>query len=309
MNRFVLLLSAFATTSLFVGTASAADPEFSHSSEDDLKDLKENESTKPEWKANAQAGLIMTTGNARTTTFSVGAKASRKANKNKFLLEAGGAFARSSLYVANDSNANGVIDDGEFTRNSQTTTKSAEAKARYDRFLSDKDSLYITALALTNTPAGKEFVGGGQFGYSRAAFKSDKHSLQVEIGYDFSFEKQTNDQGEFSIHSLRTFAGYESKLSDDTALDASVEALFNVNELKNGAVVVADKFEDTRVTAKLAMTTKLFEDISFRFGFEAKYDNVPAALPAFSTPFADGFSPQAQELDTKTEASLIINFL
>lgn len=309
MKRCTQLFAAGLASTILALPAFAADPEFTKTSEEELKALAENEADEPEWKANAQAGLIMTTGNARTTTLSVGAKASRKAGQNKFQLEAGGAFARSSLFVVDDANGNGTVEQGELTRDSQTTAKSVEGKARYDRFLSEKDSLYLTALALANEPAGKEFVTGGQLGYSRTAFTSDKHTLVLEAGYDFSYEKQTNNQGEFSIHSMRVFAGYESALSEDTGLDASVETLLNVNELENGGVIIADRFEDTRVTAKLAMTTKLFEDISFRFAFEAKYDNVPAGLPALDLPFASGYSPRAQELDTKTEATLIINFL
>ena len=301
-------LSLFAAVSLLAttGIAHAQDPSFSNASDEELEELKKG-AKGAEWKAGALAGLILTTGNARTTTASAGAKVSLKEDNNKFQLELGGAYARSSLFLADDANGNGTIEDGEYERLSQTTARSFEAKARYDRFLSDNDALYLSAQGLINEPAGKDFVGGGQVGYSRTAYTSDRHSLVVEAGYDYSYEKPSVGDG-FSNHSLRGFAGYEGKLTEDAGFDASIEGLFNVNELDT-PTGPADRFEDARVNSKVSLTTKLFEDISFRFGFEARYDNVPSPLPAFSSPFVSGFVPEAQKLDTKTEATLIINFL
>jgi hypothetical protein len=211
------------------------------------------------------------------------------------------------LFLANDANGDGDIDPNEFQRLSQTSARSLQGKARYDRFLSAADALYVSAQGLTNKPAGKEFVGGGQGGYSRTAFTSARHTLVVETGYDYSFEKPVTGKG-FSNHSLRVFSGYVGKLSEDSGLDASLEGLFNVNKLDT-PTGPADRFEDARVISTLALTTKLFEDMSFRFGFEARYDNVPSPMPAFTSPYQAGFVPEAQKLDTKTEATLIINFL
>jgi len=49
--------------------------------------------------------------------------------------------------------------------------------------------------------------------------------------------------------------------------------------------------------------------VSFRFGFSLRWDNAPSALLPLKVPFAPGFVPLADELDTKTEATLIVNFL
>ena len=290
------------------GIAHAEDVKFAHTSDEALAELKKAPK-KPEWKASALAGLILTTGNSRTTTLSAGAKASRKSGNNKFQLELGGAFAKSSLFIASDDNADGDIDPNEYERLSQTTTRALGGKARYDRFLSEMDALYVSAQALTDKPSGKNFIGGGQAGYSRTAFKTDRHNLVVEAGYDYSYEDPVSGDG-YSNHSLRAFAGYESKLTKDSGFDASIEGLFNVNELDT-PTGPASRFEDARINSQLSLTTKLFEDISFRFGFTARYDNVPSPLPDFGgVPFdANSAVPEAQKLDTKTEATLIINFL
>lgn len=299
---------AFTGTAALLGasaSAQAQDPKFAHGTGEELAELEK--AAEIEWKAGAQAGLILTTGNSRTTTVSAGAKASRKANKNKVQLEATTAYIRSGIYLANDADMDGDIGPGEFKRIQQTTAKAWDAKARYDRFLSDNDALYITGVASANEPAGKKFVGGGQAGYSRTAYKDDKNELVAETGYDFSYEKPVVGDG-FANHSLRVFLGYQGKLSEKTGLDTSVEGLFNVNELDT-PTGRAKRFEDARINGNLAFTTEVYEDIAFRLGFAAKYDNVPSPFPSFDTPFETDYVPPADKLDTKTEATLIINFL
>ncbi len=262
-----------------------------------------------EWKASAQAGLIMTTGNSKTTTFSSGAKASRKQGFNKFQLEGGAALAKSALYVIDDQNGNGIIDnEAEIARETQTTTEAWLLKARYDRFLTDNNSLFVTGIASADEPAGKEFVGGGQVGYARQLYNSKNHTVSAEVGYDFSYEDLVVGDAS-SIHSLRGFVGYDGKLSPDTGVGASVEGLFNLNTLDSAQGEEIGFFEDARVNTKLAITTKMYENINFQFSFEAKFDNAPAPLPQFGPGFANGFVPLADELDTKTSASLIYNFL
>jgi hypothetical protein len=260
-----------------------------------------------EWDAQAQAGVIITTGNSETTTLSAGAKAARKEGLNKFQAAVAGAFARSSLYIATDANGDGAIQESEIERPTQTTTRMWELMARYDRFLTEHNSLYLLGKLSADQPAGKELVAGGQAGYSRQLYKDAIHELVGEVGYDFSYEK-FEAGNDISIHSGRAFAGYKGKLSADTSVNASGEILVNVNKLDAPGGEV-DRFEDTRLTGVLEMTTKLYENISFNFGFTAKYDNAPAPLPPFSLPYADGFVPLADELDTITKASLIINFL
>ncbi len=277
---------------------------------------KEKEATAGvKWKAEAQAGLIITTGNSQTTTLSAGGKASRKEGFNKFEVAGSLAFARSSILLANDVNGDGAIGgQDEILRETQTTAESYQATARYDRFLSEKDSLWGLGKIGADIPAGKDLIGGGQLGYARLLLSGDIHELKSEAGYDFTYEKLASGDSS-SIHSARIFLGYAGKLSEDTAVGADLEGLFNLNSVDNGRLDEAGMpdeagtFQDTRVNGNLSLTTKLFSNISFRFGFGFKWDNFAAPAPALSVPYAAGFVPIADELDTKTEASLIINFL
>jgi hypothetical protein len=291
-----------------VGPAAAdpTPPAFTYGSKEEAEALRKAQAV--EWKISGQSGLILTTGNSRTTTFAAGVTSSRKANRNKFSLEAGAAYARSRIALADDADGDGAIDEDEVSTQSQTTTRSWMAKGRYDRYLTDDDALYAAAGILADEPAGKELVGNGQVGYSRQLLVAGPdHLLLAEAGYDLTYEDQITGDG-VAIHSLRGFVGYTGKLSADTGLAASGEILSNMNQLDSPGGRI-DSFEDNRLTGKLSLTTALRGNISFRFGFEAHYDNAPAPRPPFSLPYADGFVPLADELDTKTEASLIVNFL
>lgn len=276
-------------------------PTFEYGKHEDVKDVKA-----VEWKVSAQAGLIMSTGNADSRAAAFAAEVSRKTGDNKFKGQVGGAYADSRVYVVTD-DGDGLIEAGEAVLGERTTTSQAWAVlARYDRFLTARNSLYIIGLMGADKPAGRKLVGGVQGGYSRLLFKNPCNEVVAEAGYDFRYENPVVGNG-VAIHSARLFAGYEGKLSKDTGLNSSVEFLVNGNSLDTAAGPVKP-LEDIRVHATVALTTTLYKNISFRFGFTARYDHKPLPRP-FALPYADGFILLADKLDTKTDATLIVNFL
>jgi putative salt-induced outer membrane protein YdiY len=305
----IRVITATAMLLLLTAPAAAQEPKFEYGKVDEVKDVKA-----VEWKASAQAGLIYTTGNSRVTTFAGGANASRKAGNDKFSAEAGAAYARSNIIIGSDLDASGGLSRGEIQEVEVTTTRQWLLKTRYDRFLTEKNSLYLTARVMADKPAGKQLVGGAQAGYSRLLFKDDRHELASEVGYDFSYENYVAPGDPVNIHSARVFAGYVGKLRTDTELSASTEALFNLNSettptgdvnMPTGEI---DSFKDTRINSKAGLTTKLTEHISFRFGFNLKYDQAPAPRPQIGgLPYE--FPALARKFDTITEAQLIINLL
>ena len=284
------------------GSASAQEPTFK------FGEKPEEVAATVEWSASAQAGLVVNTGNSEQTVLSSGAKAERRSGMNKLQIELAGTFARTNLFLALDANASGTIEASEIEEQTQTTAQAWQGKVRYDRFLTEHNSLYATAVAGGDKPAGKAFVGGAQAGYSRQLFKNDRHELVSEVGYDFSYEDFVAKDSGVAIHSGRVFAGYKGKASADTGVGGSVETLLNFNTLNAPGGEVA-AFEDARITAKAELTTKLLDDISINVSFLAKYDNAPAPRPAFKLPYADGFVPLAEKLDTTTKVTVIINFL
>lgn len=283
---------------------------------DKPEEKKEEPKTKIEWLL--KAGGIATTGNARTLTLSAGTVFAVERGKHKFGAEGGVAFVRSGLLIAVDDDpagaaGEGTIEEEELLRDGQVTSSAWFLKARYDYFFLEKLSGYLGANVGGDRPAGKAFFVGGGAGVSYRFYKDDHHELVGELGYDFSYEDYVADTVDPNdIHSLRAFVGYKLKLSENTALYANIEGLFNLNKedvpTANGDGE-AGPFEDTRITGKAGLSTKLWKNLAFSFGFTAKFDAAPAPIPAFALPFAAGFVPLADKLDTITEASLVLTLL
>jgi hypothetical protein len=182
-------------------------------------------------------------------------------------------------------------------------------KLRYDRFFTQHNSAYLSARLGGDEPAGKELFGGGQIGYSRQLVKDERHEVVAEAGYDFTYEAYVSDAVEdLAIHSARLYAGWTAKLSEVTGFLANAEVLLNLNTL-NGPAGEIGTFEDTRLIARTALTTKLWTRIDFRFAVTARYDSSPAPQKPFALPYDPGFIPLAEKLDVTAEAALIVNIL
>lgn len=290
-----------------------------HAQKDPKFDFGKPEEAKVvEWKAQAKGGFAMATGNSQTTVGTVTASVSRKEGNNKLALEGGAAYGRSSTVSAQPTLADPTMFD--IQRQSITSTNNYYGKGRYDRFFTANNAGYASGQAAADKIAGKTFFGGGQIGYSRQVYKSDMHLLVVEAGYDFSYERYvqvpTKTLDPVSIHSARFFAGETLKLSAATGINASVEALFNLN--KEGAAISVDTksagvdaFKDTRINGKVGLTTTLHKQLSIGFSVTLKYDQNPAVLPnpgnAGTLTPADTFF--ADKVDTLSEITLIMTFL
>lgn len=288
--------------------AAAQDPEFVFG---DPKELEKVDETV--WKSSAQVGLLLTTGNSQTTTASGALDISRKEGDNKLELKLKGTYARSTIIVAVDGNGDGLVQESEISRSEVTSAKSYDAKARYDRFFTDHDSAFFAGSAGADFPAGKNLILGAQLGYARQLYKSERHELSGEAGYDFSYEEYVAEEtAPLKIHSARLFVGYKGTLSKTTGVFVELETLFNLNSEANPVPGADDigAFKDTRVNAKTGLSTKIFGDLSFRFSFGVQYDRVPAPAPLIGgLPYAPGFVPLADTLDTITEFALVVSFL
>jgi hypothetical protein len=274
-----------------------------------------------EWKAQSKGGFILSSGNSQTQSMTLGLSASRKEGNNKLTLEGGIAYGKSKNLIA--------VTDGatpativSVSRHEVVSTNNWSTKGRYDRFLTENNSLFVSALGAADKVVGKAFFGGGQLGYSRQIFQNEMHLFVAEFGYDFSYESYMDRSGitpkAISIHSARAFLGETLKLTGETGAKASVEALFNLNEegnaqnAKNGESGVK-AFNDTRLTGKIALTSNLRKNLSMGLGFTVKYDQNPAPRPtpsgtsaAYPATFAS--FKYADKTDTITEATLIYTF-
>jgi Protein of unknown function, DUF481 len=278
-----------------------------------------------EWKAQVKGGFVLTEGNSQTKGGTFAASVSRKEGNNKLTLDGGAAYGVSNVrssVLSTDPTMPMTITD--LTRTSIVSTNNWVAKGRYDRFFTLNNSGYASGQAAADKVVGKTFYGGGQIGYSRQLLNNQVHLAVAEIGYDFSYERYVDQPGKtldpVSIHSARIFVGETLKVSSETGITASVEALFNLN--KEGKAAVAGTtgqlgvaaFKDTRAIGKIGLTTTLRKRLSIGFGVTTKYDQNPAPLPVpagspAGSMYASTFYPFADKLDTLAEATLIYTFL
>jgi hypothetical protein len=304
-----MLKKILVATAILAGGTAVADPKFEYGKKDDAKvDPKLGKDT--EYNASVEGGIVLTTGNSETTTATFGAKAARKRGDNKLSVEGSVAYAKSSVRVGDDMDPEGspghgeINSDEEITNKDQVTAEQFNGKVRYDRFLTDFNSLFIAGLVSRDLPAGKKEVVGGQAGYSRRLYKTEKAEAVGEIGYDYSHEELVGGDG-VSIHSVRGFVGYHAEMSEGVTFDTSLEALTNLNHesLPTTDHRDADLGEDTRVNIKAAIAAKVGKNLAFQTSLEAHFDNRPAPLKIDN--LADGFVPSAGRLDTIMKASLI----
>lgn len=287
---------------LLAGTHIASAQKFDYGKYDDVKDVKA-----VEWKATAEGGVVFTTGSSETTTATGGLKASRKSGNNKLEIEGSAAYARSGLRVLDDRNGNGVIDSNdEITTVDTVTAETLNSKLRYDRYLTQLNSLYLAALASRDLPAGKESVLGGQAGYSRSLRKTATSQTTAEIGYDFSREDLVVGDA-LSIHSVRGFLGHKAALTEGADFDASAEVLSNLNKLTLPTGKDGSAFQDTRVNVKIALSAKIGANLAFQSSIEAHYDHRPGPLAIKN--LAMDFTPEASQLDTIMKATFIYTFV
>jgi hypothetical protein len=279
----------------------AADPKFEFGKAEEVEKVKD-----VEWTAAAELGLVFTTGNSETTTISAGLKSSRKTGKNKLSLEGSVTYAQSSVLVLDDINGNGLVDNElEITTETTTTAETLASKVRYDRFLTKFNSLFVAMLASRDLPAGKESVLGAQVGYSRQVYKTKTAEAVAEIGYDYARENLTIGDP-LSIHSARGFLGYKAEMTVGTTLDASLELLSNVVGVTLPTGEDGGPGRDTRVNARVAISSKIGKNLAVQTSIEMKYDHRPAPLGIKN--LAPGFVPEASSIDTIMKASLIYSF-
>jgi hypothetical protein len=303
--RTLNMVAAVVVTGLFMlaGTASADDPKFAYGKKDDLQKM-------PPWAASVTAGFGMTTGNAQAWNLTGAGMVSHRFTQDDLLaFDAMVALQRSTVQSAVDTNGDGVISPDEVFNITQSVSEAWGTRLRYDHFF-DLNAIYGFAFAGGDIPAGKQFVGGAQVGYSRALYKTKTSELVGEVGLDYTYQRYVvGTPNSINIAGLRAYLGYLGNPTPDLSYNASVEYIGNLNpeETPTGRV---GSFGDNRAVGKLGVTWKIFGDGSLGFRFRALYDSAPAPKPppaGFS--WAPGYLPLANPWDTFTELVLVYKLM
>lgn len=274
-------------------TAGAQEPTFTFTKPDAAAD--------PAWSARAQLGLTATSGNSDTFGVSASASASRRAARTRVSGEARGAFARSQIEVAVESDGIPGIGPSEIDTIARTTTEAWELRGRLDRYFGERNSLYGSGGAGGDRPAGRRLVAGGQIGYARALALTPAHELTVELGYDVAHEDFVAAASAVRTHSARAFLGWQVKPAPALSLRLSADLLTNLAPESLPARRVS-ALEHQRLLGRAELDVKVNAKGSVGLRARARYDSVPAPRPGFpGQPYEAGFVPLADKLDTTLE--------
>jgi len=300
--RTTFIAAALAAGALAASPAAGDEPKFAYGKKEDVAKA-------PDWAASVTAGFAAATGNAQNLNFTGGGSVSHRFGENMLSFDANAAIARSTVPVA-------VLgpNPGEAVLSSttQTTSESWGTRLRYDRFF-DLNAIYVFGFAGGDIPAGKQFVGSAQAGYSRALYKTAKDELVAEAGVDYSYERfVTGTPNSVNIVSLRAFLGYIGNPNDILSYNVSLEWLGNMNEETRPTGTVGP-FADNRVNGRLGLTWKIFGNGSLGFRFRALYDSAPAPRPLPGLPaglqWPANYQPLADKFDTFTEIVLVYKLM
>jgi len=234
----------------------AEDPQFAGTN----KDGKPADA--PETHLSATLGGTMTAGNTATTLITGRLDGSYKKKKNQGSLDLGLNYGRAIV----DLNGDKHLDDTERAAGVAETARKFYGDGRYDRFLSDKDSLYLLAGAYADQFAGYDWRVHEQEGYSRTLVSNDHVKLLAELGADVAREDYIEgvDPNNAWIVAARGFVGIDVTISPNASISEKIEAFENVLDTN-----------DFRLTNNIALTAKLSNTFSLTASHQLLFDNVP----------------------------------
>jgi putative salt-induced outer membrane protein YdiY len=256
---------------LLPGLAWADDPKFEYRQPDD----KPPPATT--FKANAQLGLLWVSGNSESIGFSANALFGVKRYHNAFESFVQGAYARAGT---SSLGKGGPID---------TQTDAAKNwlfRARYDRFLGERNSLFASYGMSGDTLAGYDYRIEPQVGFSRLFIKNDINMLRGELGYDYTYDHYLagTDPRHKDFHSARAFIGIEHKLTPFAGFLEGFELLWALNDLEHVRINSLSSLSATiskHVTLKINLTVKAnFDPPDRPVAIGGKYGVVDTVLEA-----------------------------
>lgn len=150
------------------------------------------------------------------------------------------------------------------------TTDNINARAKYEIFLSEKNSLFAAAGFRRDRFAGMLPRLNGQVGYGRYFVLEEKARFWGEIGYDIMYTRYRQLPGEtvrFAdeevIHSARLFLGLEHQVHEYLSYVGGLEGFLNVEEPGASRFVF-----DNALRSTLSDSFKL--ELKARFMYEAR---------------------------------------
>ncbi|HSY22661.1 MAG TPA: DUF481 domain-containing protein [Polyangiaceae bacterium] len=173
------------------------------------------------------------------------------------------------------------------------TTENIQGRLRYDRFLTDRLSLFLISTGRHDRFQGLEFRLNIDPGAKYLFVNSDQTKLWGEIGYDLQYDYRLGSavygQGidrKAVDHSVRAFVGFKHSFNKAVTVTTGIEYLqsFVSSQLER-------LDDDSRINYDLLFASQIAGGLSLGLGFSARYDYNPL--------------PGKTDTDTTTTISLI----
>lgn len=204
----------------------------------------------PEWENNAEASLLLTSGNTEVTTLGLGLGSIYR--PDPWTVKGKGAYVTSKTV--------GV-----------KTAESLEFGLRGERKITEALSGYLSSSFFKNEFAGFESRWGLEAGISYLLLSEEAHTLTTDLGFGFLKENLISGPmgaslGDRSFATGRLGVEYKWKISPSAELSDSLSLLENFSETS-----------DWRLSNQIALTTIMTDMLSLKVGFKVDYLNTPVS--------------------------------
>ena len=229
-------------------------------------------------EAKVQAGVIGSTGNSRSLAGTASGSMRLRRELNEFSALLAANFARSAPTPADET---------------RTTMENYQGKLRYDRFVSERVSLFLSLSGRRDRFQGLDVRMNLDPGLAYYFFVEEKQRFWGELGYDYQYDVRRDDAIDAarvndrillgktkSRHSARAFVGYHTNVNEHVSFDSGAEFLLGI-----------PKTENWRLNWDNSLTVALDKRFSLGASFNLRYDHNPL--------------PGVENLDTITAMNLI----
>ncbi len=179
------------------------------------------------------------------------------------------------------------------TSNLHVSAENVQGRARYDRYLLDRLSVFVINTGRHDRFQGIDFRYNLDPGVKYLFVQEPATKFWGELGYDFQYDVRRDDaltqangtrlDKTATDHSTRLYAGLTEAFNDNVNLTTGVEYL--------QSVIHASHY---RINFDALLAAKIGGALAFGVGFSARYDHAPL--------------PDKKRLDTQSVLSLIYSF-
>lgn len=241
---------------LMLPAALAEDPTFQEAKDEEkVYEAVENE-------LSVEIGGAVATGNAVYYTLNGLASGARHWKRNEMKLDMFANYGGAK----SDADGDGTLSDEERAADLTVNTKRIGGELRYDRYVSDKSSLYVLGGGLSDTFAGYDLRTHEQLGFAHRILDTETAKLAVELGFDYAQENYVDgvDPNTANIFAARAQIEGSTVIKENVSLSEKAEVYENVLDPT-----------DLRLLNTAAVAVKLSDTFSLKLSHSLTFDNVP----------------------------------